>query len=231
MQNEKSQEEELSFEDLIFEPFQPLSEDYQSASDKLEENVNNDDILDTAYFCELFPSQQVCNTTVVSSLDPPTFETISPNDDIDEDPRSKKRKIEEKFNINIEIIRIQKGDDGQYTCDVCSKTFTDKSNLTKHIRVHTKEKPYQCEVCDKSFSHSQTLREHLFTHTSSSPYTCSVCRKSFTNDANLKRHMRTHTSEKPYKCTECGAEFTQSNNCKIHMSTRHGINVPTVKKS
>ena len=54
-----------------------------------------------------------------------------------------------------------------YACDVCEKRFSDSSNFTKHMRVHTKKKPYECDVCEKRFRQSQHLNEHIcvFTRT------------------------------------------------------------------
>jgi DNA-directed RNA polymerase subunit RPC12/RpoP len=128
-----------------------------------------------------------------------------------------------KFLLTVEVydMRETKTDMGDLKCPKCPRTFSDTSNLNKHVRTHTEERPYACPECGKCFTHSSTLKDHINIHSGARPYACSHpgCDKSFSNGSNLNRHMRTHTGEKPYKCLICKKAFSQSSNLKVHMKT------------
>ena len=38
-----------------------------------------------------------------------------------------------------------------YECDLCEKSFGQKSILTNHKKFHGNEKTYECDICKKKF--------------------------------------------------------------------------------
>lgn len=57
-----------------------------------------------------------------------------------------------------------------HQCCDCYRSFVLKSNLVRHLRTHTNEKPFKCSSCDKPFTRSDNLSRHLRTHTSKQSY-------------------------------------------------------------
>ncbi|XP_042638455.1 zinc finger protein 236 [Orycteropus afer afer] len=106
-------------------------------------------------------------------------------------------------------------------CPHCPKSFKKPSDLVRHVRIHTGEKPYKCDECGKSFTVKSTLDCHVKTHTGQKLFSCHVCSNAFSTKGSLKVHMRLHTGAKPFKCPHCELRFRTSGRRKTHLQLHY----------
>ena len=124
----------------------------------------------------------------------------------------------------------------EFACPFCSKIMKLKSDMRRHIRTHTGEKPFNCIYCNQYFSRKSTLDTHVFTfHNNKNQwygknfnlqnqpiklgrfeFACPFCNKIMKTNADMLRHIRTHTGEKPFACNYCNQSFTRKFTLDMH---------------
>merc|ERR1711971_628655 len=106
-----------------------------------------------------------------------------------------------------------------YTCTVCKRDFTHKSNLRYHATCAGGGGggSYPCELCHRVFKSTSHLTYHMRSvHTKERPFHCRLCDKSFHQSVKLKRHQLLHTGERPFQCDICKKSFKTNYHLKEH---------------
>nr|XP_046185374.1 early growth response protein 1-like [Oncorhynchus gorbuscha] len=94
-----------------------------------------------------------------------------------------------------------------YACpmETCVRRFSRSDELTRHIRIHTGQKPFQCRICMRNFSRSDHLTTHIRTHTGEKPFPCDICGRKFARSDERKRHTKIHLRQKDKKVEKVGS--------------------------
>jgi uncharacterized Zn-finger protein len=85
-----------------------------------------------------------------------------------------------------------------HVCTICSRAFTLKSQLTNHIKSHTK--PEMCMYCPATFAHERDRNRHESAYVGESEYACRSpgCGSVFTRKDNMMRDMtKMHPGHSP----------------------------------
>ena len=99
-----------------------------------------------------------------------------------------------------------------FTCSICSKAFTLKSNLARHIASTHSNKKYECTLCKKSFQRKDCLQRHRLTvHDKTIELRCSKCEKGFARADNFRRHQKNCC-----RCKQCSKQFKNVSSLKNH---------------
>uniref|UniRef100_A0A3Q2Z8D6 Zinc finger and BTB domain containing 45 n=1 Tax=Hippocampus comes TaxID=109280 RepID=A0A3Q2Z8D6_HIPCM len=100
------------------------------------------------------------------------------------------------------------GSETSFDCTHCGKSLRSRKNYSKHMFIHSGQKPHQCSICWRSFSLRDYLLKHMVVHTGVRAFQCSMCGKRFTQKSSLNVHMRTHRAERTFQCNVCHRAFT-----------------------
>lgn len=138
-----------------------------------------------------------------------------------------------KGNLSVHAL-LHKPDGVRLTCYFCKRGISRKSNLERHIRTHTQEKPFVCLVDSCQFStsyptglinHTKNLHRSVGALSRSIPLSCYFCSSTFNSSWNMQNHLRIHTLETPFlrfvpKTLQKPTDFKSS-----HFISHHGKTV------
>jgi len=78
-----------------------------------------------------------------------------------------------------------------HDCEVCFKSFRWANHLIRHAVTHSAKKPYACTLCSKTYTDPTNLRRHRLTvHRDQKPHECRTCKARFVEAAQLEEHTR-----------------------------------------
>ncbi|XP_064461982.1 oocyte zinc finger protein XlCOF15-like [Ornithodoros turicata] len=97
---------------------------------------------------------------------------------------------------------------GKRRCRFCDYTSDHMGSIKRHEVTHTGEKPFVCQVCSKGFTRKMSLEKHVSAvHEGKRMYRCATCGDTFQQKHHLQAHESVHSNDRPHVCNVCGAKF------------------------
>eukprot|EP00036_Acanthoecidae_sp_10tr_P014287 CAMPEP_0206290670 /NCGR_PEP_ID=MMETSP0106_2-20121207/2736_1 /ASSEMBLY_ACC=CAM_ASM_000206 /TAXON_ID=81532 /ORGANISM="Acanthoeca-like sp., Strain 10tr" /LENGTH=306 /DNA_ID=CAMNT_0053721231 /DNA_START=70 /DNA_END=987 /DNA_ORIENTATION=+ len=129
--------------------------------------------------------------------------------------------------LNTHVGKAHK-QDKHFVCThgECHYKTTRKSNLVRHFRVHTGEKPYTCPTCSYRTAQKGDLTKHLRVHTGEKPFACPQCPYRASVRSHLIQHVRIHSDKKAFTCNECGFKTVRKTFFREHLKLHERSNDP-----
>ncbi|CAH0602507.1 unnamed protein product [Chrysodeixis includens] len=130
-----------------------------------------------------------------------------------------------KLNVNGDTIEIE----FKPTCEICQKTFSNRRNLYRHIKIHTGIIEFSCQKCPYTTNINYNYQRHCQRHEKpksnknrnyySTRKKCEMCDFITISRKVLQTHRSKHKGN-VYKCEHC----VYSNHSKCNLS-RHIFNI------
>ncbi|CAH2101319.1 unnamed protein product [Euphydryas editha] len=109
-----------------------------------------------------------------------------------------------------------------WICEVCGKKFLNPSSYYTHVRSHLPDR-LECAHCDYRCVTKSDMEKHLRVHSGIKKFKCTQCSAGFHTTSNLNDHVRRcHSSaEKRFACELCPKRFHERSKLNRHLDTHN----------
>ena len=129
----------------------------------------------------------------------------------------------------LEMEKVNRITEGQYSCYECDETFKTKDFAKKHMENHKRESKngegsydgIECDKCELKCTIEKLLADHNKTHLEDKTFSCGDCNSKFTSKEYLQNHVAEHNKGVSINCQVCGEPCLSKEQLEKHISNEH----------
>ncbi|XP_046802981.1 zinc finger protein 91-like [Lucilia cuprina] len=123
---------------------------------------------------------------------------------------------------HIRELHTEEGKLRPFECNVCHKSFINKTVLRIHMETHETNLTHMCRECGKGFPSEQRRNLHEKS-VHNADRICDQCGKTLHGPYALKKHLLEHAGvqKRKWPCDICGAELHSHSSLKRHKLITH----------
>ena len=88
-----------------------------------------------------------------------------------------------------------------FTCNDCAATFSEKTNLTRHIKSKHKNTNFKCKKCEFTTTRKDNLKTHIESKHYQNKVKCPECSAEFSRPDSMQRHKKEYHPKDPLALT------------------------------
>ncbi|XP_033338039.2 uncharacterized protein LOC117227141 [Megalopta genalis] len=179
-----------------------INESRCNESNETNSHLSNISIKRISAGCEKSTSGRETHRTRRTTV----FKRVTSMENLRNHKERQRQYIKKNANIKRDIVENDYSDNVRdmvsqrpYTCSKCSRCYSSKKSLDRHIVTHN-EKKFTCDKCNKQFLQLSDLVKHNKLHKVKEkvkPVLCSICNKSFKKTDTMVRHLNIHKRANP----------------------------------
>eukprot|EP00347_Sterkiella_histriomuscorum_P014231 403361671 len=141
------------------------------------------------------------------------------NDDLRADC-SKNEENDQKQNI---VTNLDYGYSEFQMPNINTEQAERQNERNHYLTTHMNLKRFDCQICGRKFSERSNLTVHMRIHYNMKPFQCLHCKKSFCSKGNFNDHMRRHYGIRLFQCQFCTQKYFRKHQLDEHLNAKHNL--------